>query len=189
MDELAHWEKYRTALEKPGETLILLDVSGSMDADHMPGSLGNPSPGPTMTRLEHAIKALDKVEGSIITFGYYVNPMIRQKPSFKQHVTGTGTPLREAFMATAAHKPRVVTVLSDGEPTGSSEQSVFDQAVALGVPVNCIFIGTDAGRELMLAIANATGGYFFEVGKDDVRSLHEELTDALSTLRLPAKCD
>ncbi len=85
--------------------------------------------------------------------------------------------------------PASILVLSDGETTvGRPDSEATAAAAELGVPVSTIAFGTDEGfvvlpdgivpvpvnEQALAAVAEATGGEFFEAGSaDDLRSVFE----------------
>lgn len=199
MSDLVRWNAYQAALARPGSSVICIDLSGSM--------LDLARHGAGETKLAAALKAAAELDGQAVGFGSSVGLEIAAHEVGRDVfldclVEGDGTPMRGCLDHVRGMSPNVVTLVGDGAPTDGSPQAVFEAAVRLGCPVNTVFVGgapslldslfDGEGRELMVAIAAATGGYFLEVGVDatsrNFSSLYEELSEGLSeTLALPAK--
>lgn len=197
MSDLVRWNDYQAALGRPGSSVVCIDLSGSM--------LNEARYGAGETKIAAALRAAAELDGQTVGFGSSVfldlaaHELGRDVP-LDCLVEGEGTPMRGALDHVRGMGPNVVTLVGDGAPTDASPQEVFEAAIRLGVPVNTIFVGgvpssldslLGDGRDLMVAIANATGGYFLEVGVDatsNFSSLYEELSEGLSeTLALPSK--
>jgi len=199
-NKLAVYDRdYARALSKDGETLLLLDFSGSMYERHSGGK----------TRYECLVESI-KVAGlgdcPAITFGEGgMRHLFRMHGDRLPKHAGLnivaeaqepGTPMSEAIdlALRRRRRPKVVFLISDGEPLDSpdggwdSKQSAFERALKLKCPVNTVFIGDDPEAEAFMgAIARATGGYFQNVKDRPIqgRSLTDQLADAMSAA-LPA---
>jgi len=188
---MTRWNDYSLALAKQGESIVMVDCSGSMLDETKHGE----------TKLSAALKAAKDCEGKTVAFGPDLDTaawLVGQDINVDVHIEAGGTPMVQAIEHSAKMNARVVTIVGDGQPTDGSNQEAFEAALALGVPVNAVFIGSGdpdrfdlEGRELMVAISAATGGYFMEVGVDSsttITSLYKETSEALTeSLALPAK--
>lgn len=187
-------EKYALALSGNGETLLLLDFSGSMYSWD----------GGKKTRAECLIEALRRAGlagNPAITFGEGGLGIMGLPSTAREaglnvvaEAQEPGTPMSEALDLARTRSPKVAFLVSDGEPFDTpdggwdSKQSAFERALRLGCPVNTIFIGDDPEAEsFMGAIARATGGYFQNPKDRPVqgRSLTDQLEDAMKAV-LPA---
>lgn len=209
MDEMTKYnEDYALALEGKGEVLMLLDLSGSMQ-DSVDGK----------SKRRHLFDAIKDMDYPAVTFGGKPNEAgswEKEECNFVGVAGYGGTPMSAALDKARERQPKVVFLVSDGCPTDlpdgddimelkTCEQCAFERALSLGCPVNTIFIGDvgggsclcpnpcrnydKEGRELLIAIARATGGYFQEVGeKIEVSDLTTQIEGAFhSMLLLPAK--
>ena len=197
-DDIQRWNDYALALSREGESVVLVDVSGSMLDKSMRGD----------RKVTAAFKAAGGCDGQLVAFGpsevvELAACELGVDVHLEVHIEGEGTPMLGALTHVRGMGPNVVTIVGDGAPTDGSPQEVFEAALRLGCPVNCLFVGGvpnvidallgggDSGRDLMVAIAAATGGYFLEVGTDPTSSfssLYEELSEGLQeTLALPVK--
>lgn len=191
-NEMTRWNDYSLAITRDGESIVMVDCSGSMLDETKHGE----------SKLTAAVKAAKDCEGSMLCFGPDLDTaawLCGSDIKCDVHIKAQGTPMVGALEHSATMSPRrVVTIVGDGQPTDGTNQEAFEAALKLGCPVNTVFIGAGRmdeidreGRELMIAISAATGGYFVEVGVDDstsVSSLYTELSETLTeSLALPAK--
>lgn len=139
----------KAEIVKEGETLLLLDASGSMEDSDANGV-------PKMKTLGKMIKIMpsaDKIyfNSDIFNYGKRIDT---PKPDGNTDLALAFKYVKSNYM----NKYNKIILISDGEP--HSESEALQAALTLNQPINIIFIGNkgSSGENFMQRLAKATGG-------------------------------
>lgn len=80
---------------------------------------------------------------------------------------------------------RFMILLTDGQPNGSDEAAVLDQAArvkALGITIYTVGLGTDVNAALLRQVATTPDRYYFSPSTDELIAIYKRIAD---TLRCP----
>lgn len=165
---LTYHSDVETRLSK--RPLFVLDLSGSM--------AGTSSGKPKYIHLREAIAQFAGVpyicfHSTVFSLNHMVEP-------------GGSTEMHAAFEAAKNHESDSLILISDGMP--DNPELAISTAVALGVPVNVIFIGDptnfhDAnGEAFMKKLAEATGGQQFTADSNGQLALGEAIASRVRGL-------
>ena len=126
--------------------VFLLDVSGSMSdiVEHKP-------------KISHLREVMQEYQSNRkVSFSGYVWENQIPEPQ-----SNTDMALGFRHMQTVMPKPTAIVLISDGLP--DSPESAIQEALALHIPVNIIYIGEkgDEGEAFMKKLASLTGGREF----------------------------
>jgi len=155
------------------DRVILFDGSGSMGATDAVDLNGMPCS--RWGALEYAWQVLASSDLAKGRLGAYVfsSGLVPVRGSASGKIVdlpyvGQGTEMCRALKTAAAHRNARLRVLlvSDGEATDGSPAEVVGAAVAIGSPVDTVYVGpkNGPGRDTLRRVAEATGGEFRDMG-------------------------
>lgn len=168
-DPLAELRRQKRGLETALGTVLLLDVSQSMNE-----RVGGARKIDLLRRAVGAFPALRRW-----SFSEQVYPGQIPEPQ-------TGTNLARALCTLTEEAPARVILVSDGEP--NDEEEALASATRLGRPVDVIYIGEPetSGERFMRRLAEATGGRWVTVAQAE---LADGIGREIARLALPGRCE
>jgi hypothetical protein len=157
------------------DALVLVDTSGSMDAEDCPGDRRRYD-----VACEQLIRLQKDLPGKVGVISWSSHAIFCPGgiPTFLQGGTDLAGALR--FVKAADNTSIKLILISDGEP--SSEDEALKVAGQFKSKIDCIFVGPEnsPGRDFLRRLAAATGGVSVSQSVKDLPNLSTTVTKLLT---------